>query len=90
MKVLQFAFDSREESDYLPHNYERNCVVYTGTHDNDTILGWYYVMSEEDREFSKEYMGNAKEYRRGTPVGFHSHVNGERGKSGCHSDAGIF
>ena len=60
MKVLQFAFDSREESDYLPHNYERNCVVYTGTHDNDTILGWYYVMSEEDREFSKEYMGNAK------------------------------
>ena len=60
MKVLQFAFDSREASDYLPHNYERNCVVYTGTHDNDTILGWYYVMSEEDREFSKEYMGNAK------------------------------
>ena len=60
MKVLQFAFDSREESDYLPHNYEKNCVVYTGTHDNDTILGWYYVMSEEDREFSKEYMGNAK------------------------------
>ena len=40
MKVLQFAFDYREESDYLPHNYERNCVVYTGTHDNDTILGW--------------------------------------------------
>jgi len=35
MKVLEFAFDSREESDYLPHNYERNCVVYTGTHDND-------------------------------------------------------
>ena len=39
MKVLQFAFDSREESDYLPHNYERNCVDYTGTHDKDTILG---------------------------------------------------
>ena len=36
MKVLQFAFDSREESDYLPHNYTKNCVVYTGTHDNDT------------------------------------------------------
>ena len=33
MKVIQFAFDSREESDYLPHNYEKNCVVYTGTHD---------------------------------------------------------
>ena len=43
MKVLQFAFDSREESDYLPHNYDRNCVVYTGTHDNDTIKGWFEV-----------------------------------------------
>ena len=41
MKILQFAFDSREESDYLPHNYDRNCVVYTGTHDNNTIRGWY-------------------------------------------------
>ena len=90
MKVLQFAFDSREESDYLPHNYERNCVVYTGTHDNDTILGWYYVMSEEDREFSKEYMGNAKSTDEELPWDFYSHVNGERGKSGCHSDAGIF
>lgn len=41
MKILQFAFDSREESDYLPHNYTHNCVVYTGTHDNDTVMGWY-------------------------------------------------
>ena len=41
MKVLQFAFDSREESDYLPHNYTKNCVVYTGTHDNDTTEGWF-------------------------------------------------
>ena len=40
MKVLQFAFDSREESDYLPHNYNHNCVVYTGTHDNETLAGW--------------------------------------------------
>ena len=41
MKVLQFAFDSRDKgSDYLPHCYPRRCVVYTGTHDNDTILGW--------------------------------------------------
>lgn len=42
MKVLQFAFDSDETNDYLPHNYTHsNCVVYTGTHDNDTSLGWY-------------------------------------------------
>lgn len=57
MKVLQFAFDSREDSDYLPHNYEKNCVVYTGTHDNDTILGWCKSMSEDDRRFAMEYMG---------------------------------
>jgi len=58
MKVLQFAFDSREESDYLPHNYERNCVVYTGTHDNDTIKGWYEVMSKEDKELALDYLNN--------------------------------
>lgn len=40
MKVLQFAFDSREESDYLPHNYTQNSVVYTGTHDNTTTADW--------------------------------------------------
>ena len=42
MKVLQFAFDSDETNSYLPHNYpHRHCVVYTGTHDNDTAVGWY-------------------------------------------------
>ena len=56
MKVLQFAFDSREESDYLPHNYTRNCVVYTGTHDNDTILGWYRSLPEEDRKLCDDYL----------------------------------
>ncbi|MBE5962898.1 MAG: 4-alpha-glucanotransferase [Lachnospiraceae bacterium] len=59
MKVIQFAFDSREESDYLPHNYEHHCVVYTGTHDNDTIKGWYQAISEADRKFSIDYMNNA-------------------------------
>lgn len=59
MKILQFAFDSREESDYLPHNYTPNNVVYTGTHDNDTVQGWYEVLSEEDKELSKRYMNNA-------------------------------
>ncbi len=60
MKILQFAFDSREESDYLPHNYTRNCVVYTGTHDNDTILGWYHTLQGEDKEFCKQYLNLAK------------------------------
>ncbi len=58
MKVLQFAFDSREEGDYLPHNYEKNCVVYTGTHDNDTIRGWYEVLEGQDKELSVRYMNN--------------------------------
>ncbi|HKM35476.1 MAG TPA: 4-alpha-glucanotransferase [Lachnospiraceae bacterium] len=56
MKILQFAFDSREESDYLPHNYTRNCVVYTGTHDNDTTLGWYTNLAKADRNFADRYM----------------------------------
>ena len=56
MKVLQFAFDSREESDYLPHNYDHNCVVYTGTHDNDTTLGWYTTIPSGDRQFAKRYL----------------------------------
>ena len=56
MKVLQFAFDSREESNYLPHTYPRNCVVYTGTHDNDTTKGWYHTAGKSTRQFAKEYM----------------------------------
>lgn len=56
MKVLEFAFDSREESDYLPHNYQRNCVVYTGTHDNQTIQGWFEALNHNDKNFAIEYM----------------------------------
>ncbi len=56
MKVLQFAFDSKEESDYLPHNYTQNSVVYTGTHDNDTVLGWEKTAKSEDVLFAREYL----------------------------------
>lgn len=56
MKVLQFAFDSREESDYLPHNYDRNCVVYTGTHDNDTTRHWYDTLAKADKSFARRYL----------------------------------
>ena len=59
MKVLQFAFDSREESNYLPHNYPHNCVVYTGTHDNNTVRGWLDDMCEEDNALAEDYMNNA-------------------------------
>lgn len=56
MKVLQFAFDSREDSDYLPHNYPKNCVVYTGTHDNDTLEGWINSISQKDKCFALRYL----------------------------------
>lgn len=59
MKVLQFAFDSREAGNYLPHNYPNNCVVYTGTHDNNTIRGWYEQIAAEDKAFAVDYMDNA-------------------------------
>ena len=58
MKIIEFAFDSREAGDYIPYNYTKNCVVYTGTHDNDTLQGWYKAISEEDREFTIEYLDN--------------------------------
>lgn len=60
MKVLEFAFDSTEDSAYLPHKYERNCVVYTGTHDNDTVVSWFSDMDERDQAFAREYMGNQR------------------------------
>ncbi len=55
MKVLEFAFDSGEENDYLPHNYTENCVVYTGTHDNDTVMGWLETAKPEDIKYAREY-----------------------------------
>ena len=60
MKVLQFAFDAREDGDYLPHNYEKHCVVYTGTHDNDTILGWFETVPKESAKYAKEYLALKK------------------------------
>ena len=57
MKVLQFAFDSKEENDYLPHTYERNSIVYTGTHDNDTTVGWFRKADKPTRKFMENYMG---------------------------------
>lgn len=56
MKVLEFAFDTREESDYLPHNYDKNCVVYTGTHDNDTVIGWFENTEKSDIDFARKYL----------------------------------
>ena len=59
MKVLQFAFDREDTggaNDYLPHNYAPNCVVYTGTHDNETLNGWFAGLPKEDRELVRDYL----------------------------------
>lgn len=61
MKVIQFAFDSREGSDYIPHTYPTHCVVYTGTHDNDTCMGWIKTAPKESVKFAKEYLNLTKE-----------------------------
>jgi 4-alpha-glucanotransferase len=57
MKVLQFAFDSREESEYMPYAYERNSVVYTGTHDNSTCRGWFKAAPSEDAQMARDFFG---------------------------------
>ena len=56
MKVIQFAFDSRDSDNYLPHTYTNNCVVYTGTHDNTTTRAWFHEARKECRDFAKEYL----------------------------------
>ena len=57
MKVLEFAFDSREPSNYLPHRYIRNCICYSGTHDNETLAQWLAQTSETARAYAAEYLG---------------------------------
>ena len=64
MKILQFAFDAKESgrgldtrNGFLPHMYGRNCVVYTGTHDNDTLAGWLAKASDEELAFIRDYLG---------------------------------
>ena len=59
MKVLEFAFDSRDTgsaSDYLPHNYSENCVAYTGTHDNETLVGWFDTLIDQDKKLALDYL----------------------------------
>ena len=57
MKVIEFAFDSREGGNYMPYTYDHNCVVYTGTHDNQTLYAWYDELAEEDRQMLDTYLG---------------------------------
>jgi len=56
MKILQFAFADDAEDAFLPHNYTQNCVVYTGTHDNDTVRGWYERVEEFEKDLYRRYL----------------------------------
>ena len=56
MKIIEFAFDSRESGNYMPYTYEKNCVVYTGTHDNQTLKGWLEEMDGADRALAFDYL----------------------------------
>lgn len=56
MKILQFANYSNGNDEYLPHNYPKNCVVYTGTHDNDTTISWYKNLDESEKEKVNNYL----------------------------------
>ena len=55
MKILQFAFDSDSTNSFLPHNYPQNCVTYTGTHDNDTTIGWYNSAPDVEQHRARVY-----------------------------------
>ena len=57
MKVLEFAFDPREPSNYLPHKYGENCICYTGTHDNETLIQWCEGLDDECDAYAREYLG---------------------------------
>jgi 4-alpha-glucanotransferase len=56
MKILQFAFGGERNSNFLPHFFPHNCVVYTGTHDNETVVGWYHGAEEWERDHLRRYL----------------------------------
>ena len=56
MKVMQFGFDGDVNNPHLPHNYVKNCVAYTGTHDNDTTLGWLLSLDNATRQAALDYV----------------------------------
>ncbi len=56
MRILQFAFEGLEENPHLPHHYTKNSICYTGTHDNDTTLGWYFSLNEAGKDKIRRYL----------------------------------
>jgi 4-alpha-glucanotransferase len=64
MRVLQFAFGGISDNTHLPHNYDKNTVVYTGTHDNDTVVGWYNAQAGEGSTLNAEQAQQERDYCR--------------------------
>ena len=71
MGVMQFAFITDDDTPHLPHNYTRQTVGYTGTHDNNTLLGWLWESSEQSRRYAMDYCG----------------FQGDWGQGGAHSES---
>ncbi len=65
MRILQFGFGTDADDPFLPHNYRASCVAYTGTHDNDTVLGWYQKAPQAERDLCRRYLA-----RDGTDIAF--------------------
>ena len=61
MKILQFAFGGDADHAFLPHNFDSNCCVYTGTHDNDTARGWWHGATQRERQYASTYLGTSAE-----------------------------
>ena len=61
MKILQFGFGNGPEDNFLPHNYPIHCVAYTGTHDNDTAIGWFETAQEKEKDFCRRYLNSSGE-----------------------------
>lgn len=61
MKICQFAFTGDPDDAFLPHNYPKNCIAYSGTHDNDTALGWYQNAPEVEKDFYRKYLARSGE-----------------------------
>jgi 4-alpha-glucanotransferase len=59
MKILQFAFQNNPHDPFLPHNYPTHCVAYTGTHDNDTTVGWYQAAPEHEKDLARRYLARS-------------------------------
>lgn len=75
MRVLQFAFGDGEGNHFLPHHYVKNTIAYTGTHDNDTTIGWWNTLPEQQKDFARQYLSSNDAELSGNGFGNDEQVN---------------